>query len=77
MGLHPMSKRVLTLLGLFLLTGILSYSLPIDLTPFVDILLRSIIITVFYGFGIWILGISPEFKALILSRISGKKNPEN
>jgi O-antigen/teichoic acid export membrane protein len=77
MSLHPISKRVLTLLGLFLLTGILTYSLPIDFTPFVDILLRSLVITVFYGFGIWILGISPEFKGLILSRISGKKNPEN
>lgn len=76
MGLHPMSQGVLKVLGVGIITGILSGLTPFSNIPLLDILFRSLFLSVLFGLGVWISGVSPEFKQLILSMLTRKKNPE-
>lgn len=63
--MQPFEKEVLYVLGIGAVTLILIFQLPMLGNVYIDIIIRSIIVTLLYGLPVWILNISHEVNNLI------------
>jgi len=67
--MQPFDKTSLQIIMLALLAYVVGWQLPFMYHPFVDIALRSVLITVVYGAGILNLNLVPEMTDKIMARI--------
>lgn len=62
--MHPFSRKSVLVLGLIALVGLLFYTVNFNIHPLLNILIKSLLISVVYGFLVYKLRISEDIKEL-------------
>lgn len=73
-SMQPFEWKMLSVIFIGSLTLFLSFQIPLIANTYLDILARSIIVTLLYGVPLWALNISDELNQLVTSSLNRVKN---